>query len=178
MALVSGIRDPGSGKNLFRIPDPGVKKASDPGSGSATLMKLNGTGTNAITFCDFLESNIWIAEGKHVHFLHKFIWLVRVVVWQWKDCKPFESASVSKFLRIYSWKFPYLLTKNCNCVSPRPPWRTSKLQEMPSAPQKRTFGTSYFEIFSHFLFLGLISALLNPDPADQNQNQWIRIRIR
>jgi hypothetical protein len=28
-----GIRDPGSGKNLFRIPDPGpgVKKAPDPG---------------------------------------------------------------------------------------------------------------------------------------------------
>ncbi len=32
----SGIRDPRSGKNLFRIPDPGVKKASDPGS--ATLI--------------------------------------------------------------------------------------------------------------------------------------------
>jgi hypothetical protein len=37
MDLGSGIRDPGSGKNLFRIPDPGVKKAPDPGSGSATL---------------------------------------------------------------------------------------------------------------------------------------------
>jgi hypothetical protein len=33
-----GIRDPGSGKNLFQIPDPGVKKALDPGSGSATLL--------------------------------------------------------------------------------------------------------------------------------------------
>jgi hypothetical protein len=33
-----GIRDPGSGKNLLRIPDPGVKKAPDPGSGSATLV--------------------------------------------------------------------------------------------------------------------------------------------
>ncbi len=31
------VRDPGSGKNLFPIPDPGVKKAPDPGSGSATL---------------------------------------------------------------------------------------------------------------------------------------------
>jgi hypothetical protein len=29
--------DPGSGKNLFRIPDPGFKKALAPGSGSATL---------------------------------------------------------------------------------------------------------------------------------------------
>jgi hypothetical protein len=35
-----GIRDPGSGKNLFRIPDPGVKKAPDPGSGSATKPKI------------------------------------------------------------------------------------------------------------------------------------------
>jgi hypothetical protein len=36
----SEIRDPGSGKNLFRIPDPGVKKhpIPDPGSGSATLV--------------------------------------------------------------------------------------------------------------------------------------------
>jgi hypothetical protein len=35
MGLGSGIR-----KNLFRIPDPGpgVKKAPDPGSGSATLL--------------------------------------------------------------------------------------------------------------------------------------------
>jgi hypothetical protein len=33
-----GIRDPGSGKNLFRIPDPGIKKAPDPGSGSTTLL--------------------------------------------------------------------------------------------------------------------------------------------
>jgi hypothetical protein len=33
------VWDPGSGKNLFRIPDPGVKKAPDPGSGSATLVK-------------------------------------------------------------------------------------------------------------------------------------------
>jgi hypothetical protein len=32
MVLGSGIRDPGSGKNLFRILDPGVKKAPDPGS--------------------------------------------------------------------------------------------------------------------------------------------------
>jgi hypothetical protein len=42
----SGIRDPGSGKNLFRIPDPGVKKAPDPGSGSATLVYRIGLSTN------------------------------------------------------------------------------------------------------------------------------------
>ena len=32
------VWDPGSGKNLFRIQDPGVKKAPDPGFGSATLI--------------------------------------------------------------------------------------------------------------------------------------------
>ncbi len=44
MGLGSGIRVPRSGKNLSQIPDPGVKKAPDPGSripdpgsGSATL---------------------------------------------------------------------------------------------------------------------------------------------
>jgi hypothetical protein len=43
MVLGSGIRDPGSRKNLFRIPDPGVKKHPilDPGSGSATLQKIH-----------------------------------------------------------------------------------------------------------------------------------------
>jgi hypothetical protein len=36
------IRDPGSGKNSswIRIPDPGGKKAPDPGSGSATLDRI------------------------------------------------------------------------------------------------------------------------------------------
>jgi hypothetical protein len=35
----SGIREPGSGirKNLFRIPDPGVKRAPDPGSATLVL---------------------------------------------------------------------------------------------------------------------------------------------
>jgi hypothetical protein len=36
-----GIREPRSGKNLFRIPDQGVKKAPAPGSGSATLRADN-----------------------------------------------------------------------------------------------------------------------------------------
>jgi hypothetical protein len=33
------VWDPGSRKNLSRIPDPGVKKSPDPGSGSATLQR-------------------------------------------------------------------------------------------------------------------------------------------
>jgi hypothetical protein len=46
MDLGSGIRDPGTGKNLFRIPDSGSRiqgskrhRIPDPGSGSATLQK-------------------------------------------------------------------------------------------------------------------------------------------
>jgi hypothetical protein len=35
--LGSGIRDPASGIRKKPLPDPGVKKAPDPGSGSATL---------------------------------------------------------------------------------------------------------------------------------------------
>ncbi len=38
-----GIRNQRSGKNLFRIPDPGVKKAPDPG-----LATLIGTGVRTI----------------------------------------------------------------------------------------------------------------------------------
>jgi hypothetical protein len=41
MDLGSGIRDPGSEiwDPRSGIPDPGVKKAPDPGSGSATLAR-------------------------------------------------------------------------------------------------------------------------------------------
>jgi hypothetical protein len=65
--------DPRSGKNLFRIPDSGVKKAPDPGSGSATLLlqqldwitrvfwihgpgfSLSGPGSNGIKFNKYLK---------------------------------------------------------------------------------------------------------------------------
>jgi hypothetical protein len=48
-----GLSDPGSGKNPFRIPDPGVKKAPDPGSGSATL-------TNSLKLCSFSEISMYL----------------------------------------------------------------------------------------------------------------------
>jgi hypothetical protein len=47
MGLGSGMRDPGSGKNLFRIPDSGVKKARipdlDPQHRSKILLTYLGT---------------------------------------------------------------------------------------------------------------------------------------
>ena len=49
--LVSGIRDPGSGKNLFRIPDPGVKKAPDPGS----RIRIRNTAAHILQTIPFLS---------------------------------------------------------------------------------------------------------------------------
>jgi hypothetical protein len=46
MGLGSGIRDPGSGINLYQIPDPGigVNKAPDPGTVSAILQNVDQMG--------------------------------------------------------------------------------------------------------------------------------------
>jgi hypothetical protein len=41
MGLGSEIRDPEKTYSGSRIPDPGVKKAPDPGSGSAALLFLS-----------------------------------------------------------------------------------------------------------------------------------------
>jgi hypothetical protein len=55
--------DPGS---EVRIPDPGVKKAPDPGSRSATLIEGSGTGTGSIPLTNGSGSgfrrpkNMWI----------------------------------------------------------------------------------------------------------------------
>jgi hypothetical protein len=53
-----GIQDPRSGilKNLFRILDPGVEKAPDPGSESPTLIKT-------VRFGCYKNINISIDEG-------------------------------------------------------------------------------------------------------------------
>jgi hypothetical protein len=40
MGLGSEIGDPKKTYSASRIPDPGVKKALDPGSGSATLVSI------------------------------------------------------------------------------------------------------------------------------------------
>ncbi len=70
MDLGSEIRDPGSGKNLFRIPDPGVIKAPDPGSGSATLVSscififVPTTTTSVSQSCETLLQKV---KGKNSH---------------------------------------------------------------------------------------------------------------
>jgi hypothetical protein len=58
-----GIRDPRSGKNQFRIPDPGVKKAPDPGSGSATLTR------NVSKYCSNLLGKEGLFFGRQTELL-------------------------------------------------------------------------------------------------------------
>jgi hypothetical protein len=78
LGLGSGIRDPGSGKNLFPIPDPEVKKAPDPGS--ATLV-LRFPDPNPHLFRSLRPGSaltIWIASRTAVelakinNYLHRF----------------------------------------------------------------------------------------------------------
>jgi hypothetical protein len=61
MVLGSEIRDPGSGKNPFRIPDPGVKKAPDPGSrirNTAGILQGLYVSSNIL-----VEKGMWIRYG-------------------------------------------------------------------------------------------------------------------
>ena len=48
------VWNPGSGKNLFRIQDPRIKKAPDPGSGSATLFERFQYSGEVKTRCRYL----------------------------------------------------------------------------------------------------------------------------
>ncbi len=63
------VWDPGSGKNLFRIPDPGIKKAQDPGSGSATLVRIRIwiACTNQSIFVSFYLLNNVVIVVTHIH---------------------------------------------------------------------------------------------------------------
>jgi hypothetical protein len=51
MGLGSGIRDPASGKNLFRIPGSKSHRIPDPGSGSATLPITNPVFKEMLRWC-------------------------------------------------------------------------------------------------------------------------------
>jgi hypothetical protein len=75
-----------------------------------------------------------------------------------------------KLKKIYSWKFNFyfLDCKNCNLLIPRPPERTPKLQEKPSAvkrehPVLKNMNSGFFSIW------WVIFALLDPDPDPTTQ---------
>ncbi len=60
-------------------------------------------------------------------------------------------------------------TKNCNFVIPRTLKRTSKLQAKPSALKKEHPVLQNKKFLHIALFLWIIFARLDPDPAEQNQ---------
>ncbi len=83
------VWDPGSGKNLFRIPDPGVKKAPDPGSGSATLVK---------------RKNLDSYKKRHKDESHPY------------DCSFFSTAIYRELVSIIHK--PLVLSVYCTCSKP------------------------------------------------------------
>ncbi len=74
----------------------------------------------------------------------------------------------------------FLNIKNSNFLFPMPPWRKFMLQEKPSA-LKRENPEPRNRKFLHFLLLlwpcGSSCPPGDPDPANQNQNQWGSMRI-
>ncbi len=73
-----------------------------------------------------------------------------------------------KLKKIYSWKFNfYFLDQNCHLLIPRPPLRTPKLQKKPSTLKREHPVLKNMKILDFFLFLWVIFALLDPDPATQ-----------
>jgi hypothetical protein len=62
---------------------------------------------------------------------------------------------------------PVILIKNCNLLNPRPPKRTSNLQENPSALKRERPNMKFLNFF---LFLWVILALLDPDPDPDSES--------
>ncbi len=82
-----------------------------------------------------------------------------------------------KILAEKNWIF--FLIKNCNLVNSRPPQRTHKLQEEPSALKKEHPALQNMKILYFFLHVKVIFALLDPDPdpatqlnADPDPQPW------
>ncbi len=95
---------------------------------------------------------------------------------------------IHKLEKIYGWKFFFLFffIKNCNLRIPRPPKRTSKLQEKPSALKREHphffQNMKFLDFFSYFcgsFFLSWIR-ISHPDtdPLNWLNPDQIRIRIR
>jgi hypothetical protein len=103
--------------------------------------------------------------------------VVELLLFQWRSgpsilCQGFWWPNILKF---HSWNFS---ENNFNLFIPRPPWRTSKLQEKPSALKWEHPAHLNINFFNFFYFLvRVIFALLDPDPADQHQCGFLRIRI-
>ncbi len=89
-------------------------------------------------------------------------------------CGSGSRVLMTKIDKIYS-KNIYFLDQKCNLLIPWPPYRTSKLQEKPSALKREQPALQNFYLFFYFsgLFLPSCTRIRtpnsDPDPADQNQ---------
>jgi hypothetical protein len=89
------------------------------------------------------------------------------------------SKSRSRVLMTKNWK-KFTAEKNCLNQKLQFTYPLASIKDVQASgelfiPQKRTSSTSKLEISSFLLF---ILALLDPDPADQNECGSVRIRIR
>jgi hypothetical protein len=88
------VWDPGSEKNLFRIPDPGVKKAPDPGS--ATLCRTLIAASECFHDCHLYR--VTFASMKHSAqvFFHQ------------KPSSPTVITQIkNEFVQIFIWSLEY-----------------------------------------------------------------------
>jgi hypothetical protein len=70
--------------------------------------------------------------------------------------------------KIYSGKNFLFQIKNCNLLIPRPPQRTSKLQEKPSPSKKIIEHFKTWNFLTFLLLLWIIFALVDPDPVSES----------
>ncbi len=87
----------------------------------------------------------------------------------------FDDQKLKKNLQLGIFILIFLI-KNCNLFIPRPPYRTPKLQE------KKIQRFKNMKILYFFLFLWVIFALLDPDPAtlinaDPDPQPWFTVSV-
>ncbi len=89
-----------------------------------------------------------------------------------------QGVDDQKFKPIYSWKDQYFFVQKLQFTNTETSIMDVQATGEALNPQKRTSSTSKHEISSFFKFLWITFALLDPDPADQNQcvskRMWIQ----
>jgi hypothetical protein len=140
MGLASGIREPGSWKNLFRIPDPGVKKAPDPGSATLQYTKLRST----LLSC---EAPFWA-------FLHPSAMrciLLSCAAFYWAALHTTELRCILLSCAASQWVKLQLIELRCNLLSYDATFWATLLPFIHAAPYRATLHP-------------FLSSVVDPDP--------------
>jgi hypothetical protein len=79
---------------------------------------------------------------------------------------------ITKNEKLIALKLMYFfLIENFNLRILRPPQRTHQLQEKPSALKRKHSALKNMKVLYFFVYLCIIFALLDPDPASSNSNE-------